>query len=246
MPIFDIFSKRQKRLKGEMPDVYQYDTLPDGLRTQVVRILERAFDSNYQPAFLQRFQVLHQRVAEEYGLLALPERGHDPHEKVRNFVLSDSTPVEKVFDVIEVALPLVLVPNELGRFYDPPRYELQQRLSAVVEELNTRFKEHAVGYEIHEGRVVRVDSAFLHQETVKPALSVLQEPHFAGAEQEFRNAHEHYRSKRHEEAITESLKALESTLKVICGRRGWSFKAEATAKELIGIVFKEGLVPTYL
>lgn len=43
MPIFDIFSKRQKRLRGETPDVYQYDTLPDGLRVQVVRILERAF-----------------------------------------------------------------------------------------------------------------------------------------------------------------------------------------------------------
>ena len=36
MPI-DIFSKRQKRLRGEMPDVYQYDTLPGGLRTQVPR-----------------------------------------------------------------------------------------------------------------------------------------------------------------------------------------------------------------
>ena len=241
MPILDIFSKRQKRLRGEMPDVYQYDTLPDGLRTQVVWILKRAFGGECSR---QRFHVLHQCVAEEYGLLELPGHGLDPDERVCNFVLSASTPIEKVFDVIEVVLGIV--PLEFGGFHDPSPWELRQRSSAAVEELNTRFKEHAVGYEIHEGRVVRVDSAFLHQETVKPALSVLQEPQFAGAEQEFRNAHEHYRSKRYEEAITESLKALESTLKVICGRRGWPFKAEATAKELIGIVFKEGLVPAYL
>ena len=43
MPI-DIFSKRQKRLRGEMPGVYRYDTLPSELRTQVLRILERALD----------------------------------------------------------------------------------------------------------------------------------------------------------------------------------------------------------
>ena len=41
--------------------------------------------------------------------------------------------------------------------------------------------------------------------------------------------------------------ALESTLKVICHRRGWQLNAEkATVNSLIDIVFKEGLIPDYL
>ena len=36
--IYEIFSKRQKRLRGEVPDVYQYETIPHELRVQVIYI----------------------------------------------------------------------------------------------------------------------------------------------------------------------------------------------------------------
>lgn len=38
MKIYELFSKRQKRLRGEVPDVYQYETIPPELRVQVVHI----------------------------------------------------------------------------------------------------------------------------------------------------------------------------------------------------------------
>ena len=38
MRFFEIFSKRQKKLRGEAPDVYQYETIPQELRVQVVHI----------------------------------------------------------------------------------------------------------------------------------------------------------------------------------------------------------------
>jgi hypothetical protein len=34
MPILDIFSKRQKRLKGDVPDMYVYEVLPSPFRVQ--------------------------------------------------------------------------------------------------------------------------------------------------------------------------------------------------------------------
>ena len=43
MGIIDLFSKRQRRLRGEFPDVYTYDDLPDTLRVQVVHIIRDAF-----------------------------------------------------------------------------------------------------------------------------------------------------------------------------------------------------------
>lgn len=38
MKIHKIFSKRQKRLRDEVPDVYQYKDVPQELRVQVVHI----------------------------------------------------------------------------------------------------------------------------------------------------------------------------------------------------------------
>lgn len=38
MPIIDLFSKRQKKVRGETPDVYSYDDLPNPLRVQIVQI----------------------------------------------------------------------------------------------------------------------------------------------------------------------------------------------------------------
>ena len=39
MTIFDVFSKRQKKLRGEVPDVYTYGDLPQPLRIQIVHII---------------------------------------------------------------------------------------------------------------------------------------------------------------------------------------------------------------
>jgi hypothetical protein len=48
------------------------------------------------------------------------------------------------------------------------------------------------------------------------------------------------------EAMSEALKAFESTLKAICHENGWSYPGNATAKPLIKIVLDNGLVPCYM
>ncbi len=42
MAIVDLFSKRQKRTRGEVDDVFTYDTVPPALRVQVVSIWDEA------------------------------------------------------------------------------------------------------------------------------------------------------------------------------------------------------------
>ena len=42
MAVSDLFSKRQKRLRGEVPDVYQYDDIPSPLRVQIAYIIKDA------------------------------------------------------------------------------------------------------------------------------------------------------------------------------------------------------------
>jgi len=45
MAIFDLFSKRQKRLRGDVPDVYSYDEVPQPLRVQIVHIWQDSLGS---------------------------------------------------------------------------------------------------------------------------------------------------------------------------------------------------------
>jgi hypothetical protein len=45
MALFDLFSKRQKRLRGDVPDVYVYDEIPQVLRVQLVQILQAPMPS---------------------------------------------------------------------------------------------------------------------------------------------------------------------------------------------------------
>ena len=81
---------------------------------------------------------------------------------------------------------------------------------------------------------------------VKPVLSMLSDPMYEGANAEFLKAHEHYRAGRHKECMNECLKAFESCIKAICEARGWDYEGQRGIRDLIGIVFERGLIPTFM
>ena len=47
MKVFDIFSKREKRRRGEVHDVYKHEDIPEELRNQVILIWEDVFGATY-------------------------------------------------------------------------------------------------------------------------------------------------------------------------------------------------------
>jgi hypothetical protein len=113
-------------------------------------------------------------------------------------------------------------------------------------DLNHRFLQHGIGYQYVSGKIVRYDSQYLHAQVVKPALDLLQDKRYQGANDEFLKAHEHYRKGEIKDCLADSLKALESTLKTICHKRRWTFQPKDTAKSLLDICFKNGLIPAFL
>ena len=115
----------------------------------------------------------------------------------------------------------------------------------VEYELNYRFKEHGVGYQFTDGKPIRIDSELVHHEIVKPALKLLGQPHYKGAQEEFLKAHEHYRKGNTKEALDACLKAFESVMKAICDKRGWPYDSHATANPLIQVCFDNGLIPQH-
>ena len=242
MPVVDIFSKRQKRLQGELPDVYQYETIPQALRNQVLYIWDDTFGSDKSlPAIRRVFEYISNVLRREYGLATLGGSG-SPFQSVRNFFLSTKV-TEQVLDVIEISFQRIDEDVRSGRARFPYG---KMTPDEAIDELNHRFREHGVGYQYESGLIIRVDSEFIHSEVVKPALEMLSDPMYEGANAEFLKAHEHYRTQRYEECMNECLKAFESCIKAICIKRQWTYNDGDTISHLIDIVFDKELIPAFM
>jgi len=247
MAVFDLFSKRQKRLRGEVPDVYQYDDIPSTLRVQIAHIMNDALGNRRSEQTLKSFRFIHDTLCREYGKFSLSDeasfRGIEYIEDVINFMLK-SYDVEQVIDVVELGFWVIDTyyrQEDIRRFTRP-----RITPDAAIDELNTRFREHGVGYQYESGKIIRVDSQIIHSEAVKPVLHLLSDDRFRGANDEFLRAHEHYRHGREKECLNDCLKAFESTMKTIFDQQGWSYQPGDTAKKHINVCFQKQLIPTYL
>jgi len=244
MSIFDLYSKRRKRETGEVPDVYQYESIPHALRVQIVHIWKSAFGDphEYDSVVPGLFEFLHEALCREYGKFKLTNKREGYFEAVANFMLGSDS-LDEVLDVVELSFRVLdkMVRDERYRYRDST-----QEPDDAITELNARFREHGVGYQYESGQLVRVDSQLIHSGVVQPALRFLASKDLEGANEEFLSAHSHYRNRDYKECLNDCLKSFESTLKSICDRRGWSYKPTDTSKSLLKVVFDEGLVPPYL
>jgi len=232
--IYDIYSKR-KNADANTPDVYQYDDIPEQLRVQIAHLWRRHFEDKF-PSGDDNYQVFYkiavQKLCEEYGLFHLNDARQKTHrsgnrydEELRKFLLEEQD-TDRVLDAVELAFNTIS--NEEAN-----------------QDLNTRFKEHGVGYEYVDNRIFRIDSQYIHKETVVPALVLLGYSSYSGAEMEFLEAHKNYRHQDYSGTLNECLKAMESTLKIICNKRGWAYNQKDTAKKLLDICFDNELIPSF-
>jgi AbiJ N-terminal domain 4 len=248
MAVFDLFSKRQRAMKGNLPDIYVYDEIPESLRVQVVHIVNDALSlqTGMRDRGIEFLRFIHDILCREYGKFSLVKeaeyRGTQPGDVLIFLLRTES--VDEAIDAIESMFRVIdrLCRDQGFQFQAKPKISPDE----AIAELNHRFREHAVGFQFESGEIIRVDSQFIHQEAVKPALALLSAKEFQGVNEEFLRAHEHYRHSRHEECLNDCLKAFESTLKTICVLREWQHDPNATAKALLSIVYENALVPTYL
>lgn len=241
MAIFNLFSKRQKKLRGEVPDVYTYDEIPDPLRVQIIHIWSETLGR--REAY---YEIIVKTLCREYGLFKLPGakdyEDRDYINELSNFILQESDN-EKVIDAIELSFRII---DKYTRSRDySNKNNASEAADSAIKELNGRLKEHGIGYQYIEGEIIKVDSQLIHTEIVKPALLLLHAKDYAGAQQEYLSAYEHYRHGKHKEALNDCLKAFESTMKIVCSKQGWGHDANATAKVLIKICMNKGLIPSF-
>jgi hypothetical protein len=250
MAVFDLYSKRRKKELGQLPDVFTYDSIPSALRTQVVLMWDEAIGiagDDIETAW-ETYHRIAQILRREYGVFTLSNsRDPDDRREARDDLVDwflKTPDNERVLDAIELTFRIIEVYCGKENYL----YGRKNRKIAdgVVEELNTRFKEHGVGYQFTVGKLLRVDSQLVHTEAVIPALVVLRGKHFAGAQEEFLSAFEHYRHGKKEEALVDACKSFESTMKAICDKRGWAYdQNRATASDLVNVCLSQGLIPSF-
>jgi hypothetical protein len=243
MAIYETFSKRQKRFSGDVPDVYQYDDIPKSVRIQVSYIIQDAInnkrkrDIDFLRTNNNMFQSIYDTLCCEYGQLSLSKIPTNNISDFQDFIIQfmlKNKKINQVFDVIELIFKKII-------------NEFDEDISTIaIHELNSRFKENGIGYQFESGEIIRIDSQFIHSEAVRPVLSLLSDPRFQGANEEFLNAHEHYRHGRYKKCLNDCLKAFESTMKTIFDKQEWSYQSTDAASKLIKICVEKELIPKYL
>ena len=249
MAIYELYSQRQKKLTGDVPDVYTYDEIPEALRVQVIHIWHDTLGSSMDRIQVQNaYNRIVETLCHEYGLRKLPGSRNEsvypnPMKELEDFFTTESDP-ERVLSVIELSFKVIDTVTRRSNYVG--RYDASELADKAIDELNDRFKEHGVGYQFVSGQIIRIDSELTHEEIVKPALALLHDKAFSGAQEEFLRAHEHYRHGRDKEVLNECLKAFESTMKVICDKRQWEYDHHATnSSKLINICLEKELIPTF-
>ena len=245
--IIDTFSKRQRRLNQQTADVFTYDKVPIRLRNQIIHIINAALGDHGLSN--KAYPWLHKTIAAEFGLLFLRERNSfvyvDDKTAICDFFREDATD-DQALDMIELIFQAI---TDIGVLQlGDPKLNATMTPDRAVKDLNQRFLENGLGYAFTDGddaQLIRKDNEHLHQEAVLPALHLLHEQGFKGANDEYRSAHEHYRHSKYKECLNDCLKAFESTLKTICQKRGWSFQPTDTAKILIKTCLDNGLLPSF-
>ncbi|WP_143755068.1 STM4504/CBY_0614 family protein [Caulobacter sp. B11] len=243
MALPQLYSRRKRQTHESGDDVYKYDEMPERVRVQILTVAkENIPDIKNDDAVGGKYIIeLCKIIAKEKGLFRLAGYQNCAYDEFVNWMMGESD-LDYVFDSIEI-LTRIFVAIEEDRYrFGLGNYEARKPIS----EINARLKEAAIGYQLVQGEIIRVDSEFLHQEAIVPALKITADIAFHAVNGEFRAAHAAFRAADYETCITECAKAFESTLKVIGQERGWVISATDPAKKLLDAAYAAGFIPAYL
>ena len=162
------------------------------------------------------------------------ESPRDFKEELKNF-FSKEKGINHDLHAIKLAF------NFISDFAPPRQKEIF--VSPAIEEMNSKFRQHSIGYEFRDGKFLRIDSQFVHAQVVKPALALLTDPDYSRAQEEFMAAHGYHLEGDSKTALNECSKSLESVLKIICEKRKWQHDDRDGFGKLLEKVTEKGLIP---
>ena len=235
--IFKVFSRRHRETKA--PD----KQLTSAFRQRVVRLLSWPFPV-YESSFRRLgtsvsgfWLELRERLLYLHGIGTLSGNSNlDPGEDIIAF-LSECND-DHFLDVIEFTFQSehiwqALNPSTLERIH----------VDTLIECINQFFEVddlpyHLTGFSTGENhntsfpRVIRRDNTALHQTAIEPTLTLLSQPGFGAANEEFLNALKDFRGADYGDCVVKCGSSIESVMKIICDKKSWPYNQNDTASGL--------------
>ena len=247
--MYKLFSQRKKEVLGEIPDVYEYEVFPESFRNQFLHIINNLFakgnkNANLGYGYRERFdfwEITCELFAREKGLKYIQGRGGYNNTSTAYELYVDKSTNEDFLDLLDFTISRIVYHEQSINILG------SESIEDAIEELNYRFQQHYLGYEIINGDLIPKTDEHIHTNIIKPALSVLHQKEFQGSENEFIVAWKHYKDRNYKDAILNAGKAFESVMKSICKHMKYPYNDQKDdAKKLIQILRDNEFFPTYL
>lgn len=246
--MYNLYSKRKKDAQGN-PEVFVYDDFPTAFRNQFFTIVIEVLKKAEYYGLHNAIGDLCKAFAQEKGLKYIATfAGCITHindcDALERYI--DNCNNEDFLDLMDYIFGVFISNQEIQR--QCCRYGQNNNFfQNAIDELNFRLKQHNLGYEFLNGEIIVKTNTVTHERIVKPALKLLLEEEFRGAEEEYLLAFEDYRQGKNKNAIFNAGKAFESAMKAICSGMNYAFDDKKdTAKDLINILEKNKFYPSYL
>lgn len=235
------FFRREAEENGEIPDVWTYDTLPQNVRIQIWQTFTRSGEVYWvddTSAGISSF------LCHEIGVEYLSHCKYfddfdqrDYTKELKEFFMCTQD-YREAFSVIECILRVL----NHGSKNNKPQYK------ESISEINYRLKEARIGYEFNTDTniLIKKSDEAVYQLSIEPAFHLLSDLKFKESIDNFAKAFSDYQSgttKDLENAITNALKALESTIKNICKLKGYEFNEEKPLKDQVAVLKNKKFLP---
>ena len=237
----ELFSRRYRDKSGD-PEVYIYNNFSQEFRNQCFHIVRDFINEMQKTTSVNVAEFICKKFAREKGLKYIEGyRYINDLDAISKYF--DRSSNEDFFDFVDF-----IFTNFVGsqKLIDGYRHYSNEPFVCAADELNLRFKQHSLGYEFTNGEIIPKTNEVIHQQIIKPALKVLTDERFRGAEEEYLLAFEHFKTGNNKDAILNAGKAFESTIKTICKELEYKYEYTSSAKKLVETLKSNGFYPSYL
>lgn len=240
----ELFSRRKAKEKGELSDVYVYDVIPVPFRNQFLHLLDDYYRILNETINQRRTvdalitDTINDALAKMKGVYSINQfSGQEPLEAIKDYILQSNE--QDCIDAVDHVLHII-------NFYSDHKYGMKSKLSSLIDEANYWMKYNNLGYEFVNDELLIKTNETIHQQIVLPALRLLNDSRFSGANEEMRKAYEFRRTGDNESAIIEANKAFESAMKSICVIQQYQYDPNDAASKLLDVLMNNGYFPAYL
>jgi hypothetical protein len=234
----DLFFEREKTRNGEWPNTLSIDIFPSQVREQCWQAWKNSYDtwenSSYQDNLYKIVKFLRERLGKQHLTAEKKEifngmvGGYvdNYREELREFFLKGfgggetSEDIKYAFTVLEIIC--------ISR----PK---------IIDKVNAYLKRGGIGYNFTNGRLVPFSDENLLETSIKPVISLLNQPRFKHTYEYYLNAFKNYREGDYQGAIDNCVKAFECLLKTIFAERGIEYAEECTLNPLIQKAYESSL-----